>query len=81
MERYAVLLYNGNKDLYVGVGGTSDIEEAKNMCSVVAPLVEQKMIVDSHTDSREPFNWVEVYDKQDNKLIMKNKEVINLETT
>lgn len=72
MEEYAVMLYNKDHDALVSVCSTSDLKQAKDFCLVLSQLVQKNMIVDSTVANREPFNWVEVYDRKNQRTLMVN---------
>ena len=71
--RYEVNLYDKDNDHYTRILDTDDKEQAINTCNGIALLFYNKEVIIRRNDSKEePFDWVEVYDTEENHTIRVN---------
>ncbi len=71
--RYEVNLYDKDNDHYTRILDTDDKEQAINTCNGIALLFYNKGGIIRRNDSKEePFDWVEVYDTEENHTIRVN---------
>lgn len=74
--RYEVNLYDKDNDYYEMLLATDDFLLASTLCSSIAVLFDKKLGLEIiGTDKKEPFDWVEVYDFKELKVVQVNQEI------
>lgn len=67
--RYQINLYNKDADAFTNVTTLDDCHLAIKICNDLAWLVQKGMIIDRTVKDHEPFDWVEVYNTEEKRVI------------
>ncbi len=74
--RYEVNLYDKDNDYYKMLLSTDDFLLASTLCSSIATLFDKELRLEiTSTDRGEPFDWVEVYDFKELKVVQVNQDI------